>query len=401
MIEARRFLFPCVVAVHCKLGVEGVVDREMLKKRIVLIAGMGTAPAVLTETVWALAHQSHAIVPDKIEVLVTQAGKKKLCDEILSGSPSVWEQMCYSLRDDGIDIDGKLVFGETSISLIPDVHGNGIADLRSGEDNLCAADFMLDRLRQYTESSDTVVLASIAGGRKTMSALLYSCMTLLGREDDKVLHVLLPPEFEGGVEPPMYYPVRGVTYTNQKTGKRYRSAASRIELFEVPFVRMRGWYQEKFKTIPPSYRTLISRVQTVAPPAITYPEIEIDAYNGGVALNGTVIPMSKPCFAVLLLLADGCETKDLHNRLLSAHASGGSAECKWLSTFAEGSLFTRSEDTEDLYKTMSNLRKKLKAAGFANPESLVPQRGAPVMFPLSRIKWRNRNRFVDICGCLI
>lgn len=370
-------------------------------KRVVLVAGMGTSPTVLTETVWALAHQNPAIIPDEIVVLVTKSGNEKLHREILEGTPCVWDRMRESMRQEKLDVEGKLVFGDTSIHVIPDERGNGIDDLRSGEDNLRAADFMLRQLRQYTESPDTVVLTSIAGGRKTMSALLFSCMTLLGREEDKVFHVLLPSEFEGGVTPTMYYPVKGVTYTNVVTGKKYRSDKFRSELFEVPFVRMRGWYQEKFKTIPPTYRTLISKVQTVAPPAITYPEIEIDAYNGGVTLNGTVVTMSKPCFALLLLLANGCEVKELHRRLLEAHASGGSAQCDWFSTFAEGPLFTRPEDTEDLNKTMSNLRKKLKAAGFENPGLLVPQRSAAIMFPLGKIKWRNRNRFADICGYLI
>ena len=31
-----------------------------------LVAGMGTSPAVLTETVWALAHQKMPVVPDEI-----------------------------------------------------------------------------------------------------------------------------------------------------------------------------------------------------------------------------------------------------------------------------------------------------------------------------------------------
>lgn len=350
-------------------------------KRTVLIVGMGTSPAVLTETVWALAHQKSPVVPDEIVVIVTKSGAERLCGDILSGSTTIWDSMLEALRKEKIRIDGKLVFGETSIRVIPDERGNGIWDLRTGDDNLRAADFMLRQIRQYTESSDTVVLTSIAGGRKTMSALLFSCMTLLGREDDKVFHVLLPPEFEGGVEPPMFYPKKGVTYTNRLTGKKYKGDKYRSELFEVPFVRMRGWYQEKFKTIPPTYRTLISKVQTVAPPAVTYPEIEIDALGGGATLNGSVISMSKPCFALLMLLASGCEPKSLHQRLLQAHASGCAAKCDWFSTFAEGSLFSRPEDTEDLNKTMSNLRKKLKEAGFGNPELLVPQRGAPRNVP--------------------
>ena len=41
-------------------------------KRTILIAGMGTSPAVLTETVWALCHQHKPTVPDEIVVLRVQ-----------------------------------------------------------------------------------------------------------------------------------------------------------------------------------------------------------------------------------------------------------------------------------------------------------------------------------------
>lgn len=374
---------------------------EQASKRTVLVAGIGTSPAVLTETIWALAHQTPLVVPDEVVVLTTRPGKDKLCREILGGQPSVWSRMYESLSREKINIEGKLIFGDTSIRVMPDAQGNGIDDLRSGEDNLRAADFMLQQLRQYTESVDTVVLASIAGGRKTMSALLFSCMTLLGREDDKVFHVLLPSEFEGGVEPPMYYPVEGVTYVNRATGKKYKGDKYRSELFEVPFVRMRGWYQEKFKSIPPSYRTLISRLQTVAPPAVSYPEIEIDAWNGWVTLNGRQVAMSRPCFALLILLASGGEARSCHRRLLEAHKADGVAKCDWLASFQVSPLFKNEANTEDVYKTMSYLRAKLKGAGFADVESLVPQRGKAVMFPISRIKWRNVQRFTDVCGCLL
>ena len=40
----------------------------MNDKKIVLVVGMGTSPAVMTETVWALAHQSEPVVPDEIAI---------------------------------------------------------------------------------------------------------------------------------------------------------------------------------------------------------------------------------------------------------------------------------------------------------------------------------------------
>lgn len=370
----------------------------MNKKRQILVAGMGTSPAVLTNAVWALAHQREPVVPDEIVVFITKNGKTLLKKELFGDG--VWVDMLKCLAREGVNVEGKLMFGETSIRSIPDAKGNEIDDLRTGEDNLRAADFMLSQLRQYTEDSGTELHVSIAGGRKTMSALLFSCMTLLGRENDKVYHVLLPSEFEGGTEPVFYFPKRAAKYKSRFTGKTYPGAKMQGELFEVPFVRMRGWYQEKFKEIPPSYRTLISKVQKVAPPAVTYPEIEIDARNGWAKIDGKLAPMSKPCFAMLLLLADGCPAKDLHRKLLTLHKQRGAAKCDWLASFQEGSRFADENCPEDVYKVQSELRKKLRSAGLSNPESLVPQRGAPVTFPIARIKWRNRDKLADVCGCL-
>lgn len=374
----------------------------MLPKRTILVVGMGTSPAVLTETVWELAHLSVPVIPDEVAVIATESGRKVAMASLLSGENGVWKRLLAALRGEGIDIDGRLVFGSTSIRVIPDTSGAEMEDLRTGDDNLRAADFMLGELRKYTETPDTVVLCSIAGGRKTMSALLFSCMTLLGRECDKVYHVLLPPGFEQGAEPPFFFPEPGVTYTTRASGERIKADNVRSELFEVPFVRMRGWYQEKFKTIPPSYRTLVSKVQSSAPPAVVWPEIEIDAWNGWMTLNGHKVAMSRPCFALLVLLASGCHARELHRRLLALHEANGKnvVKCDWLSTFQEGSLFSNEAYAEDLTKTMSNLRKSLSAAGFADVESLVPKRGAAVTFPLSRVKWKNREKLVDIHGYL-
>lgn len=368
-------------------------------KRIILVSAMRTSPAVLTNTVWGLAHQKHSIVPDEIVVFITKSGKELLIQRLFDDG--VWNEMRSNLKREKIEIDGKLVFGATSIRVIPDAEGNEIEDLRTGDDNLRAADFMLSQLRQYTEDSETELHVSIAGGRKTMSALLFSCMTLLGRECDKVYHVLLPQELEQGSTPDFFYPEPGKTFVSNGTAKKLKAKQIRTELFEVPFVRMRGWYQEKFNAIPPSYRALVARVQEVAPPAVAYPEIEIDAWNGWATINGQQVPMSRPCFAMLLLLASGVDVKEHHRRLLDAHKAPNVSSCDWLASFQEGSLFTNESDIEDIYKTMSNLRGKLKKAGFADAESLVPQRGRAVMFPLPRIKWRNVSKFADICGCLL
>ena len=143
-----------------------------LAKRKILIAGMGTSTAVLTNAVWALAHGEKPVVPDEIVVFITKNGKTLLKKELFDDG--VWADMLKSLAREGIDIDGKLLFGETSIRSIPDVKGNEIDDLRTGEDNLRAADFMLGELRKYTEDNGTelhVSIAALQGHRRTQQAV--------------------------------------------------------------------------------------------------------------------------------------------------------------------------------------------------------------------------------------
>ena len=65
--------------------------------RTILIAGMGTSPAVLTETVWALAHQEQPVVPDEVVVITTKSGKDALRAAVMSGAPCVWERLKYTI----------------------------------------------------------------------------------------------------------------------------------------------------------------------------------------------------------------------------------------------------------------------------------------------------------------
>ena len=60
----------------------------MIKRRQILIAGMGTSPAVLTNAVWALAHGDKSVVPDEIVVLITKNGKTLLKKELFGNG--VW-----------------------------------------------------------------------------------------------------------------------------------------------------------------------------------------------------------------------------------------------------------------------------------------------------------------------
>ena len=86
---------------------------ETMKKKIVLIAGMGNSPQVLTETVWELAHLKRPLVPDEIVVLAAKNTTAKLRKTLLEGDAPVWRELIASLKKEGVSVEGKLVFGST------------------------------------------------------------------------------------------------------------------------------------------------------------------------------------------------------------------------------------------------------------------------------------------------
>lgn len=377
-------------------------------KRIILIAGMGTSPAVLTVTVWALAHLKKPVIPDEIVVLSTKSGHDKLVSDVFSGKRSVWDRMVAALASEGLSVEGKLLCGEASMKIVADRNHNFADDLRSAEDNLSAADSMLGEIRKYTGDPNTVVYASIAGGRKTMSALLFSCMSLLAREDDKVLHVLIPQEYEGRLSPTFYFPERGVRHIVNGSGKKVQSSKVSIELFEVPFVRVRGWFQEKFRDMPPSYRDLVKQVQKVAPPAVTIPDVEINAWNASVRINGVEIRPGAMEFAALLMLASGVSNvEEMYKRLYKLRHQTKTGGCDWIERIVGSTKFSAPFDEDqknacqEVSKVMSQLRKSIATGGVLGMDSLVPMRGRAVSYPTEKIKWRSKDMLTDICGYLI
>lgn len=385
----------------------------MSDKKVILIATMGASPAVLTETVWSLSHATLSVVPDEIVVLTPKNCADRLKKEILSGEESVWNRLLKELVKDKINIDGKLVFGEMSIHVIPDAHKNAMWDLRSAEDNLLAADFMMQEIRKYSESPDTEIIASIAGGRKTMSALLLSCMTLLGREEDKVVHVLMPEELEGGAEPPFYFPQRGVVHLSRRTGKKYKGDKLRSELFEVPFVRMRGWYQEKFKTNLPTYLSLVNKVQRAAPPAVVYQKLEIDFDGSGyvrVLPERVDVKLSAPAFLLMVLIAKGIPKEAIGNELYRLKGVLSDADfpmsVKWNDKFCESPKFSTegmtTDNLGDFADCMSEIRTKLPKVGFSRVEDIAPKRNGKILYPLGNFVLHNDDLIpADIRGCLI
>ena len=120
----------------------------------VLFAVLGMSPAVLTETVWALARETPPVIPHHVVVLTTTQGRVALERELFSGGETCGgKRLCAALVRAGIPTEGRLAFGLAAdhVRLFPHPSGrNDLADIATTADNEAAADFILRELRAFT-----------------------------------------------------------------------------------------------------------------------------------------------------------------------------------------------------------------------------------------------------------
>lgn len=285
-------------------GVVAVTERK--RQRTVLLAVCGLSPAVITETVWAMATDTkNPCVPDRVVALTTVAGRAELVAQLLDSG--VWERLRDVLKAPA----GALDFGDAadSIRLFPAPGQKGdLADIATSADNIAAADFILKNLREFTEDPQTRLIVSLAGGRKTMSALAALCLTLVGREQDRLCHVLVNSPFDTARPKPQFYfpdPKVRQYIIDGTTTIPARSAV--ISLIDVPFVRLRPLFQEKFYRVPCRYmdwvRTADKSLDQLLPEA---PPLKLSCRHGTASIGDSQLRLSPPEFAVLQLLAERC-----------------------------------------------------------------------------------------------
>lgn len=376
----------------------------------VLFAVLGMSPSVLTETVWALARAPTPVLPDRVVVLTTTAGREALERQLFMPEEARlcgWERLVKAIGKRGLSVEGRLKFGVASdhVRLFPAPSGKSdLADIATTADNDAAADFILREVRAFTENPATAVLASIAGGRKTMGALLMSCMSLLGRTRDRVLHVLVNAPFDGPLDPPFLFPEKGVAH-RLRDGSSVRSADAKVELIDVPFARMRGWYEGAFKAAPPGYAALVAGVQSKAPAPQNYPHLTLDRAHGCLlADDRDDVKLSATEFGALTLLLSGVGVSDEIARILNVFRVGNTPlppkAPQWLHDLKESSRFSGEDSADDLRKTLSSARKKLARLPALAPlvETLVPLRGRVPSYPSGKIRFVGDDPFADIRG---
>ncbi|PJK08742.1 TIGR02584 family CRISPR-associated protein [Lysobacteraceae bacterium NML95-0200] len=215
---------------------EQLQPHQYAKRILVVVSGM--SPQILTETLYALTQrQQPAFVPTEVHLVSTTSGACRARLALLKD-----DAQFYCLCNDyGLD---PAIFTAANIHTIRDALGNPLDDIRTPADNEAAADFITGFIRKQTANPESAVHVSMAGGRKTMGYYAGYGLSLYGRPQDRLSHVLVSEGFEG--HPEFYYPTPASKTIYRGEGKPALDAReAEVDLAEIPFVRMREELPEK------------------------------------------------------------------------------------------------------------------------------------------------------------
>ncbi len=200
--------------------------------RRILLAVTGLSPQIVTETLYALAVDARpAFVPTEIHLITTAEGAERARLALLSDKLGWFHRLRHDYALPEITFDAH------HIHILHDAAGQPLADIRSPADNLACADFITEKVRTLTAAPDTALHVSIAGGRKTMGFFLGYALSLFGRAQDRLSHVLVSQPFESSWS--FFYPTP-YEHIIETTDKRLADARdARLSLAEIPFVSLR------------------------------------------------------------------------------------------------------------------------------------------------------------------
>lgn len=200
--------------------------------RRILLAVTGLSPQIVTETLYALAVASpEPFIPTEIHLITTAEGAERARLALLSDEPGWFHRLRadYQLPE--------IAFDTRHIHVLRDAAGVPLADIRSPQDNLLCADFITEKVRELTADPDAALHVSIAGGRKTMGFFLGYALSLFGRAQDRLSHVLVSEPFEASWN--FFYPTPYENVIETAARKLVDARDAGVTLADIPFVSLR------------------------------------------------------------------------------------------------------------------------------------------------------------------
>ena len=260
-----------------------------------LLAVTGLSPQIVTETLYALAvQQAPPFIPTEIWLVTTQRGAQRARLSLLHADSGWFHRLLaeYHLP--------PMQFSPEQVRVLCGTDGQPMDDIRSPADNTCAADAITEMVRELTGDDCSALHVSIAGGRKTMGFYLGYALSLYGREQDRLSHVLVTPPYES--HPEFFYPASRseVIYTPPPDSAPYDKKDAEVTLADIPFVRMREGLSADLLEGRTSFSASVAEAQRALPPV----SLALDPASRTVRAGGETLTMQPNHFSLYWMLAE-------------------------------------------------------------------------------------------------
>lgn len=230
---------------------------SVFPKKILLVAS-GMSPQVLTETLYALLHEETPFVPDEVHMVTTTIGKDGAVTQLLAEGDGQYHRFCRDYQF------SESAFKQDFIHVIRDENKNELTDIVTREDNENAADYITNLIREFTEDDSSSLHVSLAGGRKTMSYFTGYALSLYGRPQDRLSHVLIDAGYEGLRD--FYYPTPVSSIIIDRHGQELDASMAQVSLADIPFIRLRDDLPGQLIKGKQSFRKTIETMRLIEEP---------------------------------------------------------------------------------------------------------------------------------------
>ena len=263
--------------------------------RRILLVVTGLTPQVVTETLYALAFtQEQKFIPTEVHVITTAEGAQRVRLSLLDIHAGHFHALCreYALP--------PILFPIGHIHIIPDFKGQPLADIRTPEDNLRAADFISHLVRDFCRDDNAALHISIAGGRKSMGFFVGYALSLFGRMQDALSHVLINDPFESLTD--FYYPPKQGRVLHDRNQRPVHTDDARIMLADMPFVRLRSGVPATLLSGDFSFAETVSEVQS----GLNFTSLVFNRQKRAICCGSQWIVLPPSLFSFYLWLAKRC-----------------------------------------------------------------------------------------------
>lgn len=275
-----------------------IPDPGRFARRIALFI-TGLNPQVVTETLWSLARAPSPFIPTEISLLTTREGRSRALLMLLPSAEAGSEgpQALVNLGHEiGVpDLAQRLP--PSAIHVVADAAGVGLDDIADESANMAAADAITTVIRDFTADPAAALHVSIAGGRKTMGFLAGYALSLFGRMQDRLSHVLVPEPYQS--HPQFFFPPTAPRVLFSRDNRPISTADAIVRVADIPFVRLRGAFPPRTLARAGSFAAAVAELQQHFVP----PRLMIDPKRRVAEAGGVSLALSPSLLGALLWFA--------------------------------------------------------------------------------------------------